>query len=381
MTADDFHFARSALARGYADALIGASPFPQRSGLVLAAPRRTGKSTFLRRDLEPELARRGAVTIYVDLWSDRTRDPAALILTAVAAAMNALDGRAARALRKIGVRRVSIAGFAVDLDARGENDATLSDALAALARAADAPVVLIIDEAQAALASEAGVTAMFAVKAARDAIQLGPAGEARFGLVMTGSHRDKLADLLRGREQPFFGASVTDFPLLGRDYVAAYVAWLNERLAADNQIQVEAAWRAFEILGRRPELLQEVLREIALGARGAAGLEVAITERADDLRGRLWRQYETDCDGLSDLQMAVLRLVAAEGSKLSPFSAATRRHLAAAIDAASVPNSNIQNALTALRERGLVWRSARGDYALEDQGLADWLAERDGPVD
>ena len=369
----DFHFARTALARGYADALIGTSPFPHRSGLVLAAPRRTGKSTFLRRDLQPELAGRRAVTAYVDLWADRTRDPALLILAAVAKAMDGLRGNAGRALRGFGVRRVSIAGFAVDLEGKGGTDATLSDALTALARAADAPVVLIIDEAQAALASDAGVAAMFAVKAARDAIQLGDGSATGFGLVLTGSNRDKLADLVQSREQPFFGASVTDFPLLGRDYVEAYVAWLNPRLAADNQVEVDPACQAFELLGRRPELLQEVLREIALGARGAGGLQLAITERAGDLRGRLWRQHESDCEGLGALQMAVLRLVATEGSRLSPFSVDTRRQLATAIGAASVPNSNIQNALATLRERGLVWRSARGDYALEDQGLADWL--------
>ncbi|TVQ41069.1 MAG: hypothetical protein EA356_00600, partial [Geminicoccaceae bacterium] len=357
------------MARGYADALIGASPFPQRSGLVLAAPRRTGKSTFLRRDLQPELARRRAVTAYVDLWSDRSRDPALLIVAAVAAAMNALQGPAARALRRIGVRRVSIAGFAVELDGRGGAEATLSDALTALARAADAPVVLIIDEAQAALASDAGVTAMFAVKAARDSIQLEHGNATGFGLVLTGSNRDKLADLVQSREQPFFGASVTDFPLLDRNYVEAYVAWLNERLASDNQIQADAAWRAFELLGRRPELLQEVLREIALGARGSGGLHLAITARAGELRRRLWRQYETDCDGLGALPMAVLRLVATEGSRLSPFSVETRQKLASAIGAETVPNSSVQNALATLRDRGLVWRSARGDYALEDQGL------------
>lgn len=376
MGGGDFHFGRGELARGYADALIGSSPFPQRSGLVLAAPRRTGKSTFLRRDLQPELDRRGAVTVYVDLWADRTRDPALLIVTAVAQAMCALEGPAARALRRIGVRRVSVAGFAVDLAGKGTTEATLGDALQALARAAGAAVVLIIDEAQAALASDAGLTAMFAVKAARDAIQLGPEGETGFGLVLTGSNRDKLADLVQSREQPFFGASVTDFPLLDRAYVEAYVAWLNERLAADNQIAGDAAWRAFELLGHRPELLQQVLSEITLGARGAGALQVAITERAGELRRRLWRHYETDCDALTDLQMAVLGLVARDGAKLSPFAAETRQQLAAATGATSVSNSTIQKALAALRDRGLVWRSARGDYALEDQGLADWLAER-----
>ena len=68
-----FTFHRPALAGQLADALLGKSPFDYRSGLFLAAPRRTGKSTFLRLDLVPELERRGLATLYADLWSDRQR--------------------------------------------------------------------------------------------------------------------------------------------------------------------------------------------------------------------------------------------------------------------------------------------------------------------
>lgn len=63
------------------------------------------------------------------------------------------------------------------------------------ARADAKPVVSIIDEAPSALASEAGVTARFAVKAARDTIQPGDGSGTGFGLVSTGSNGDELADL------------------------------------------------------------------------------------------------------------------------------------------------------------------------------------------
>ena len=54
-----------------------------RSGLFLSGLRRTGKTTFLRTDLVPELEARGAVVIYVDLWSDTKASPAALVQAAV----------------------------------------------------------------------------------------------------------------------------------------------------------------------------------------------------------------------------------------------------------------------------------------------------------
>ncbi len=74
-----------------ADALMGLGPFHYGSGLFLAAPRRTGKSTFMREDLVPALKARGVVTTYVDLWEDRQRDPGLLIVDAVRATLRDLD--------------------------------------------------------------------------------------------------------------------------------------------------------------------------------------------------------------------------------------------------------------------------------------------------
>lgn len=70
-----FSFHRQDLAHTLCDSLEGKGLADARSGLFLAAPRRTGKSTFLREDLVPEVERRGWIAIYVDLWADRARDP------------------------------------------------------------------------------------------------------------------------------------------------------------------------------------------------------------------------------------------------------------------------------------------------------------------
>ncbi|MDP3440716.1 MAG: ATP-binding protein, partial [Azonexus sp.] len=45
------------------------------SGVFLAAPRRTGKSTFVREDLRPALEAEGALVVYADLWANPTADP------------------------------------------------------------------------------------------------------------------------------------------------------------------------------------------------------------------------------------------------------------------------------------------------------------------
>src|SRR5690606_6230163 len=113
-------------------------------------------------------------------------------------------------------------------------------------------VVLIVDEAQHALNSEKGINAMFALKAVRDAMNQGADTEG-LRLIFTGSSRDKLAQLVLNRQQPFFGAMVTPFPLLGDDFVEAYTQDLNAKLADDNKFRVDDLKRVFHLVGRRPE--------------------------------------------------------------------------------------------------------------------------------
>lgn len=62
------------------------------SGVFLAAPRRTGKSTFAREDLRPALEKAGAIVLYADLWQDLTKDPGLVIVDAIREAVGRSDG-------------------------------------------------------------------------------------------------------------------------------------------------------------------------------------------------------------------------------------------------------------------------------------------------
>src|SRR5581483_7776500 len=108
--------------------------------------------------------------------------------------------------------------------------------------------------------------AMFALKAARDQMNQGVAAQRgpHLFLVFTGSNRDKLANLLLNRTQPFFGSRVTNFPLLGRAYESAYTAWVNQHLAPNNQFKEDDIFAAFQLVGHRPEMLKGIVSEIAL---------------------------------------------------------------------------------------------------------------------
>jgi len=371
-----FSFSRPELAQAYCDSLIGAGLLDSRSGLFLAAPRRTGKSTFLRQDLLPAAEARGWTSVYVDLWSDKSIDPSILIANAISAKISQFDGMIAKLAKSSGLEKINLFGaFTLNAGALSlPKGATLADALEVLSVAAGTQILLVIDEAQHALVSDEGVNAMFALKAARDRLNQGAGGQ-RLCLVFTGSNRDKLAQLTVKRDQPFFGCSVTPFPLLDRAFCDAYTAFVNKRLAGGNQFSANAVFDAFCLVGRRPELLQRIVGEIAFGA-GAGELEEQLKYGAANLRRRVWSEMESEFATLTEIQRVVLETIIRDRELFVPFSEASMQHYATALGQDKVSTGSVQAALDALREKNLVWRSSFGVYALEDESMAHWFNQR-----
>lgn len=373
---------RHQLATALAQDLAGESLVDYSSGMFLAAPRRTGKSTFLNNDFIPECVQRGWLPVYVDLWSDRDAAPAQLISGAIGTALARFEGALARTAKKAGVDKINLLRTLSWDFTRSQLPAgtTLAQALAVLHQVSGQLVVLIIDEAQHALNSEDGLNAMFALKAARDHLNRGDRPDG-LRLVFTGSSRDKLANLVLKSKQPFFGASITPFPLLGREYVEFITALWNRRLADSNQFKVEDLAYAFELVGRRPEMLNKLLAEVSVGLGEAGNLGELLRNGALNHQAGVWSDYESAWNDLTPLQQAVLEVMAERTLGRQPFSPFTEqtlvevsRKLEQAQAVANVNTANVQKALDALRDKELVWKANRGEYALEDTAMAEWLA-------
>jgi len=386
-TASQF-FNRPALAAALADQALDTS-LGTSGGMFLAAPRRTGKSTFVRQDLMPEFERRNLNVIYVDLWIDKTVNPAIHIANAIRTELAREDGAVAKTLKKMAsLSKLTVGawgnGLSFDLSQLNlAKDATLADALKALSTASQKKLVLVIDEAQHALTTEEGINALFSLKAARDSLNT-DSGHYGMQLVATGSNRDKLTTLVNGREQAFYGADMVAFPLLGKDYVQ----WLLER--ARLNLDVDGASAVFQSQGSRPEPFRKALSQTRLQ------LAVNPAQDANALLASLAFQGVRDAKtdflntvaSLPPLQSALLRELAAD-SLLGPevrrpglFSAAMKTRLLARLEAGmgaghgvSVEPPSVQNALDKLREENFLWRSQRGAYAVEDEQFLEWLAQ------
>jgi hypothetical protein len=381
-----FVFRRDSLALTIAQGLIGEGLHDYSSGLFLAAPRRTGKSTFLREDLVPRCVEQGWLPVYVDLWADRDKDPAELIRGAVAAALAPFEKGIRKLAKSAGVEKLNfLRTLSWDFSTpQLPADATLTQALELLHRAAQKMIVLIIDEAQHALTSPAGINAMFALKAARDELNQGQdRGIGGLRLVLTGSNLDKLAHLVLNKNQPFYGSSITPFPLLGKDFTRAYTAHLNSHLAQTNQFSAADIDAAFDLVGRRPEMLRTIIGDVALELGEAENLGDLLRNSAELLRAGVWEDFESAYNALTLPQRAVLEVMADrahDNQPFAPFADVTVLAVGKALETLGsdvVPGTQtIQAAIDSLRDKELVWKSSRGAYALEDKAFGDWIRQR-----
>ncbi|MCL4740153.1 MAG: ATP-binding protein [Burkholderiaceae bacterium] len=377
------HFPREALASEYVAALRGQAVFGDaHNGLFLAAPRRTGKSTFLQADLKPALEAAGAVVAYVDLWADLRRDPGSLIADAIARALAprlGVVGRAAGLAKASGLESVTIAGaLKIDVARIGKTDGvTLPDALRALHEAAKAPVALIVDEAQHALTSEAGEATMSALKSARD--QLNRPGEVNLMLVMSGSDRDKLLRLVNTNGAPFYGSQISRMPPLGQDFIDHVARLITAQRPDLAPVDGATLMQAFESFGHRPQFFMEALGQALSPLSGLQGVrfEQAVLQAARERQQADEAQMESEYLALRPLEQAVLWRLLEQGPRFRPYDGEALRFYRERVTGRVTPQM-AQRALESLRERypALVWKSARGEYAVDDAAMHRWFDQR-----
>lgn len=266
MPGTDHVFHRPAYAEAMAEQLLHPSALHQsvRSGVFLSGIRRVGKTTFLRQDLIPALEARGAVVIYVDLWTDVSKSPAGLVHEAVRETLAQLEAPGSGLLKRFKGANIGAAGFSLgfQIDSVGTpGGTTLAQVFTALVAKVRTDVVLIVDEVQQTLSSEDGRNLMHALKAARDAVNARPDTPGHFLFLGTGSHKSLVTDMSSRRSQPFTGAVSTQYEVLGADFVE----WQLHRVSATPGAKVPSlavALAGFQAMGSRPEELLKALRQL-----------------------------------------------------------------------------------------------------------------------
>lgn len=337
-----------------------------RSGVFLSGIRRIGKTTFLRQDLIPALEAMGALVVYVDLWADRSKSPAALVHEAVRTTLSQLATPGSRLLDRFKGLTIGAAGctFGFQVDSVGKDGgATLAEVFTELVDKVQTSVVLIVDEVQQSLGTEEGSNLLYALKAARDAVNTRPGTPGYLLFVGTGSHKSLVADMATRRSQPFAGAVSTAYEPLGPDFVH----WKCEQLQVIAGIKLpteELMWQGFVAVGQRPEELQNALIQLqsrpeppdlafpiicATLASAAAEVELAAIEN------------------LGALAQAIFDRIAQgdEAGESGLFSAEAINSYSEQIGM-TVDTPQVQNMMDRMITANLIHRQSHGVYAVAD---------------
>lgn len=370
-------FHRPALAKEITDLALGRTALGRATtGVFLAAPRRTGKTTFLLEDLKPEMEAQGVHVVYVDLWSNMDASPTALISHAIARDLAQAQGALTKVAAAAGLKSVSIGGVNFELDAVGKAaGASLGDALTELRKQTGKPIALIVDEAQHVAKKEAELKVMFALKSARDTMNVD--GKRNLLLIMSGSDRDKLLRLVNTVQSPFFGAQIQELPHLGDDYavhVAGLLAMTHPHLAIKNA-QMAASFARFVF---RPEPFEKAIGQATNPLAGPnADFHARLEAEAKAYEATLDARHVDTFAMLSKLERAVLRWMLEHEADPRLFTNDAFEYYSRAVGK-KVSAGSARAAVETLRtgEPPMLWKSDRGDYALEDTDLSRWYRSR-----
>jgi hypothetical protein len=373
-----WHCPRPALAQSYLALLV--------SGLVVStsifAPRRTGKTVFLRQDLTPAALQAGYLVAYADLWQTRLNPGIALIraleeaLEPRTAAQKVL-GRLRKPVRKLkakggaGVLSAELEVELADPKREATDMALRIDELAAQL-VARKPLLLLVDEAQELARTRDNELMATALRTAmtkhRD----------RMRVVFTGSSRSQLAHVFSNADAPLYavGAAIQDFPLLGRE-LPAFVAG-KFQAACGRSLDVEAAWAEFQAFHQQPEPFMSAV--VAMLMNPALTLEAACAAEREAQRRE--ENHEGTWTALDALQRQLVLQVAAD-PLLKPFSKATLGALAKALGLQSLEATNVQYALKALAAKNVLSKSPRGVFSFDNPAFEFWVktlepTEKDG---
>jgi hypothetical protein len=380
-------FRRPQLAAELAARLLHPSVLDEglRSGLFLSGLRRTGKTTFLRTDLVPELEAQGAVVIYVDLWSDTKVSPAALVQAAVRQTLKQLATPSSPVLARLKrIKGLDLGGmgfrFGFQLEQLGEaGGATLAQAFTEVVDQSGGDVALIVDEVQQAITTEEGNQMLLALKAARDAINPRPDTPGHFLFLGTGSHRALVSELTARRNQAFAGATSLPYPVLDQAYVRHVLQRLREE-GMEPLPSEAAAWSSFQSLGHRPEEFLRALGQLRSSVSSGLAPDQLLPVIAATLRSSAADLELLKVEQIGGLATAIFdRVARSEGPARGIFSAESAAAYGEAIGR-EVRVEEIQPVVNELLAANVLMRLGHGLYGVTDPFVQEIWGLRHKPT-
>ena len=367
MKEDAWHYPRKNLAARTLNALVEGPA----KALTLFAPRRTGKTEFLTKDLTPYAESKGHKVVYISFWR-APLSPLALILysledTLTSKTITGRIGSVASILKPKLKLSAPIGGAKaeaeIDLSSlKGEPPAELIlylDNLLARLENKKKPTLLLFDEVQELARDKNNRSLIASLRTSLDTRDTG------LKSVFTGSSREGLKAMFSEAEAPFFhfGTSLDLEPLDER--FVDHQLKVFER-TTKRKLDRDAALKAFDELHKSPYFFRALIELLTLR------VDITIDEGLVLLREQMAEKsgYTELWLKLTDIQRATVVQLAFGADK--PFSKAIRDEIGQSLGVEPPSIDKVQSALRRLTGLGIVDRWS-GDWIIEDPEFSMWV--------
>jgi len=369
MAKDPWHFDRRALATRTLSVLTDGPA----QALTMFAPRRTGKTEFLIKDLAPLAEAQGHRVIYASFWQ-APLSPLAVLLHAFELSLKRgqfSDRMRSTALALTPKLKLSAplpgtrVDAEIDLTSFGKKPPSdlllyLDDLLERLARRRK-PTILLLDEIQELAKSSANAPLVAALRTSLDK------RSTQLKVVFTGSSREGLAAMFSARQAPFFHFSTPlELESLGPPFVAHLIKTF--RKSSGRTLKQRDMLSAFDRLHGNPYFFRNLIEVLLLDTT------LSINDAVENVRSRIAIQlgYPRIWLALTPIQRATAQALAKSETK--PMSLATRQLIGKAMTEAAPSIARVQAALRRLNKLGLA-DTYTGRWALDDPEFAKWVCE------
>lgn len=358
MTIDTWHYARTKLA----EQVLGMFESGLSSALVFFAPRRMGKTEFLRKDIMPLAKAKGWKTFYFS-FLDIGADPAAEFSQALAGFIEetVILTKTRRLLRRVSKVNGEAGGLkaVVEFAPLSEEQHNIKTLIAKLGE--KNKVLLLMDEVQTLAQDPANTQFIAALRTTLDI------HKDTVKVIFTGSSQEGLRRMFSQAKAPFFhfGQNLP-FPELDQkftDHLTEVFFKVGARV-----LDRESLWTAFNEMQRVPQLARSLVERLVLYP------ELTLVEAKDQLLSEVFkgRAFADNWESCSVLERSLLQEIS--NGNVNLFSADVRDKLAKILGIQMLAVPAVQSAIRTLQRKNLIGRAPeRGGYFIEDPNFKEWL--------
>ena len=354
MVRDLWHYPRTSLA----EQILGLFVSNLSSSFIFFAPRRMGKTEFLRKDIQPIAEKMGWNVMYFSFLDcdDKVQERFIVALSEFSEVIGACKNRLTH-VKKVGAE---VVGFKTEIEwYKNEQEITLHKIFSDLAK--KKKILLLLDEVQVLTKYPNAHLFIASIRTALDMYK------DQIKVIFTGSSREGLRQMFSQSDAPFFhfGQNIP-FPELERGFIEHLSKIFHK--ATQRRLDTAELWNVFIEFEKVPQLMRSFVERLVLYPN--LNMEEAKKQVLQDIMQD--RAFIEQWNTISNLEQLLLKKIALGDDKL--FSELQSQQIAKALGISKIPISSIQSALRVLQRKNYIGKlSKQGQYYIEDPNFKSWL--------